>query len=193
VQTAVERNTWWLGLWLRGLRYTDWTNVKPACWWFTEADLASANPAQRQRTLNLRNALAPVALFDKAYDDLGIAPYVTGTKPGGTLPELNPGTRERRTLIVYNDEFRDTAVTIEVAVEVAGRVVATGRKELQVELGSHRDVPCAFDVPAASGGECALILRTFKGGSRTFEETRRFRLAGASGASRPASPVVDIE
>ncbi len=114
VQEAVARNTWWLGIWTRGMRYTNWTNVKPACWWFTESDLQSADPLQRQRTINLRNAYAPVALFDKEYDNLGIAPYVTGLTPGGTLPTVDAGATVNRTLILYNDEFRDTSVTVKI-------------------------------------------------------------------------------
>ena len=101
VQLAVARNTWWLGIWLRGLRYTNWTNVKPASYWIPEKD-----GFQGPRTVNLRNALAPVALFDKEYDDLGISPYVTGLQPGGVLPALPAGIRVTRTLVLYNDEFR---------------------------------------------------------------------------------------
>lgn len=187
IQATMERNTWWLGVWLRGLRYTNWTNVKPACWWFTEADLASDDPARRMRTLNLRNALAPVALFDKAYDDLGIAPFVTGTTPGGVLPEVTAGAEERRTLVVYNDEFRDTAVTIEVALRVGGEVVADGRKRLDVARGEHVDVPCRFQVPHRPGEELALVLRTYKRGQLTFEETRAFRIAGERREGKPAA------
>jgi hypothetical protein len=184
IQAVMERNTWWLGVWLRGLRYTDWTNVKPACWWFTDADLASDNPAQRQRTLNLRNALAPVALFDKAYDDLGISPYVTGTTPGGTLPTLAAGSEHRRTLVAYNDEFRDTRVTLEIALESAGQTIATARQEIDLELGTHRDLPYRLTVPADAGPEIAVVLRTYKRGRLTFEEPRRFNVTrGPSGTA----------
>lgn len=187
IQPIMERNTWWLGIWLRGLRYTDWTNVKPACWWFTDADLASDNPAQRQRTLNLRNALAPVALFDKAYDDLGITPYVTGTTPGGTLPTLAAGTEHRRTLIAYNDEFRDTAVTLEVSLQSAGQTLASACKKISLELGAHRDIPCRFTLPPLpEGSEFTLLLRTYKRGQLTFEEPRRFTIASSPPPARDA-------
>jgi hypothetical protein len=183
IQAIMERNTWWLGVWLRGLRYTQWTNVKPACWWFTDGDLASDDPARRQRTLNLRNALAPVALFDKAYDDLGIEPYVTGTTPGGRLPTITAGEEQKRMLVAYNDEFRDPHVTLEVQLQVDGKAVSTARKELELELGTHRDVPYRFQVPAAPGSELVLVLRTFKRGRLTFEEPRRFTILPAAGAS----------
>jgi hypothetical protein len=169
VQEAVARNTWWLGIWTRGMRYTGWTNVKPACWWFTESDLQSADPLVRQRSINLRNAYAPVALFDKEYDDLGIAPYVTDLTPGGTLPTVDAGATLNRTLILYNDEFRDTSVTIEVLVRSGDKVFARGTKTFEVPLGERIDIPCSFQVPYTGGREVDLVLRTSKGGAQTFE------------------------
>jgi len=194
-QPIMERNTWWLGIWLRGLRYTNWTNVKPACWWFTDADLASDNPAQRQRALNLRNALAPVALFDKAYDDLGITPYVTGTTPGGTLPALAAGSEQRRTLVAYNDEFRGTQVTLEVLLQSAGKTLASARKEIDLELGTHRDIPVRITVPDTVGAELALVLRTYKLGQLTFEEPRRFTITSSesSKATPTHQPLIAFE
>jgi len=194
-QVAVERNTWWLGLWLRGLRYTNWTNVKPACWWFTDKDLGSDNPAQRQRSLNLRNALAPVALFDKAYDDLGIEPYVTGLTPGGTLPALAAGSEQRRTLVAYNDEFRGTQVTLEVLLQSTGKTLASARQEIDLELGTHRDIPVRFTVPGTVGAEFALVLRTYKAGQLTFDEPRRFTVTSSetSKAAPTQQPLIAFE
>jgi hypothetical protein len=187
VQRAVERNTWWLGIWSRGMRYTNWTNWKPACWWFTSADLASENPAQRQRSLNLRNAYAPVALFDKAYDDLGITPYVTGTTPGGVLPTIKAGEKQERTLILYNDEFRDTTVTIEVFLKAGDQVYGQAQQTLVVPLGEHIEFPCTFTVPDTGGKTLELVLQTSKGGARKFEESRRFNVVGAAPTNTQAS------
>lgn len=191
VQRAVDRNTWWLGIWMRGLRYTNWTNVKPACWWFVDRDMASSDPAVRQRSINLRNALAPVALFDKTYDDLGIEPYVTDLTPGGRLPTLQTGRAEKRTFILYNDEFRDTHVQVEVEVLLAGRLVARGTRTMEVPLGEHREFAGTLPLPAAPDGvEIALVLRTSKGGVKKFEEVRRFIASGGDpmGARVEASP-----
>jgi len=179
----MERNTWWLGVWMRGLRRTGWTNVKPACWWFTEGDLASDDPAQRQRTINLRNALAPVALFDVGYDDLGISPFVTGTTPGGTLPALAAGSIAERELILYNDEFRGTDVDVSVRVIADGKVRAEGTARMSVGLGEHRALACRFVIPD-DAQELVLELRTAKGGEDRFMEQRRFRV----GAALPHGP-----
>jgi hypothetical protein len=183
----MERNKWWLGLWLRGLRRTGWTNVKPACWWFTEGDLASDDPARRQRTINLRNALAPVALFDRDYDDLGIAPFVTGSIPGGELPVLAGGARTERTLLLYNDEFSDRKIDIEVTVRMDDRAVARNRMTFEVEPGTHREIPCRVFVPEGPG-LLALEFKAFKGGVVRFEETRHFRVDFVPGSCAFAGP-----
>jgi hypothetical protein len=171
VQYAVERNIWWLGIWLRGLRYTGWTNVKPACFWFTDKE-KYAIAAE-----NLRNAYAPVALFDKEYDDLGLTPYVDGLKPGGTPPPLIGGVVVTRTLILYNDEFRDTAVRAEVELRLEDKEFARASANYTVPLGERIEIPLRFAVPPENGRRFDMILRTFKGGEKKFEETRRFRIA----------------
>ncbi len=173
VQYAVERNTWWLGIWTRGLRYTNWTNIKPACYWFAEKD-----GFQGPRAENLRNAFAPVALFDKHFDDLGLTPYVTGLEPGGTPPPLQGGVRANRTLVLYNDEFRDTAITAEVELLLEGKPFTKTSKQFTVALGEHIDIPLSFAVPPESGRKFTMVLRTYKGGRKTFEEARQFHIAG---------------
>jgi hypothetical protein len=168
-QYAVNRNIWWLGIWLRGLRYTNWTNVKPACYWFAlEDNFESA------RAVNMANAYAPVALFDKWYDDLGITPYVTGLEAGGTLPVWKGGAKPNRTLILYNDEFRGTSIDIEVVLRSDSVVYAQGTQTLEVPLGEHVDIPYSFQVPYLNGKEAELVLRTFKNGQLKFKEIRRF-------------------
>lgn len=179
VQTAIVRNTWWLGIWTRGLRYTNWTNVKPACYWF-----AAEDGFEGPRAENLRNAYAPVALFDKEYDDLGITPYVTGTTPGGVLPRVEAGAPFRRTLILYNDEFRGEIVRAEALLRTGGAVHARWTKQFRVGLGDHIQIPCSLRVPAVPGKTLEFVLRTYKDGVQKFEEIRRFMVvSGDSGAS----------
>lgn len=192
LQEAMERNTWWLGVWLRGLRYTNWTNVKPACWWFTDGDLASNDPAVRRRTLNLRNALAPVAAFDREYDDLGISPFVTGAKPGGRLPELQAGAKAERTFVVYNDEFSDRALELEIEWRDGSVVIDSVRQSLEVGLGMHREVRCRFDVPHCRSETLTLVRRVFKGGVLRFEEGSNFRVSADSSVRvvRPDARVI---
>lgn len=191
----VIRNRWWLCFWLRGLRYTDWTDARPACYWFAANDLAGRpsrgnDPGHVVRGQSLKNALAPVALFDKEYDDLGIAPYVgDGIRFVGRWPEIPAGSTQRRTLILYNDEFRDTAVTAEALVRIGDATHARGSITLEVPLGERREIACQFQAPNEPGKTMALVLRTKKGGKVRFEEERCFALGGSAQGARSSDAV----
>jgi hypothetical protein len=184
-QYAVARNVWWLGIWLRGLRYTNWTNVKPACFWFAEENFSS------QQAINMRNAYAPVALYDKYYDDLGIDPYVTGLEPVGTLPVWIAGSTARRMLVVYNDEFRGTRVKIEVLVRSGSKVYSQGTAVYTVPLGEHLDIPYEFEIPYLQDEAAELVLRTYKSDQCKFEEIRRFSVGYKDDAKEPV-PTSDL-
>lgn len=165
LQNALERCRWWIGIWQRGMRYVNFTDVRPACYFFVKDDLYS-----EQATL-LRNAYAPVALFDKEYDDLGIAPYTEGT-----LPALRAASREQRTLILYNDEFRDDIVKVIVLLKVNDSIKAAGEWKVCLKPGEHVEIPYVFNVPDCKGELLELILITEKNGVKKFEETRLFRI-----------------
>jgi hypothetical protein len=169
---------WWQGTWSRGLRYMNYTNIRPflMSWAWTDE--------QSDAKRNLVNSFAAVALFDKDYDDLGIAPLMQGQ-----LPEVNEGALLKRTLVLYNDEHRDTSVTVEVQVRCGSQVHASGKKTIQLPLGEHVDIPCSFQVPYAGGSQMDLVLMTYKGGVRKFEEARRFSVRGTGGGG-PSSPTV---
>lgn len=178
VQMNVERNTWWLGIWTRGMRYTNWTNVKPSCYWFTQQDLNSPDSLRKVRSINLRNAYAPIALFDKAYDDLGITPFVTGIIPGGTLPILSAGSNISRALVLYNDEFIGDEVKVNVILRSSGKIYAQGNATFKMAPGEHIDIQSDFQVPYISGQQMELIFRTYKFGKLKFEEGRTFKVIG---------------
>lgn len=169
-----ERNKWWMGIWMRGLRYTNWTDVRPACFWFAADDLENCDPKVRVRGENLRNAYAPVALFDKEYDDLGIRPFVWNLTPGGTFPGLQAGETAHRTLVIYNDEFSNREVTVELRLQADGNVLASATKTYKIELGEHFDIPYSFTVPETKGKLLELVLLTRKGNVKKFEETKNF-------------------
>lgn len=175
-----QRTIWWQGVWTRGMRYTDWAQIGPPVWRWARKESDSL------RASNLRNAFSPVAVFDKAYDELGIAPYVgTGHEFAGAWPEVDEGAWLDRVLVVYNDDFRDSGVRVSVTLEVDGAVVAKGEAPYEVGLGEHRDVPYRLQVPFHGGKSMKLLLRSYKGGQLRFEESRLFRLreTGRSGVS----------
>ncbi len=166
-----ERNIWWQGVWTRGMRATGWSYIAPAVFrWVSEQD-ASA-PQSRERIANIRHAFAPVALFDPAYDDLGIAPFVDGK-----LPTVRAGERVMRTLRLFNDEFRGEEIVTTVQLVAQGKTLATGQTQLRVPPGEYRELTCAFEVPHAAEFELVRIAR--KNGRERFREARTFRVEGA--------------
>ncbi len=72
---------WWQGTWIRGMRYMNFTDLRP----FTLRWAWTTGTDDRARQ-NLANSYAPVALFDKEYDRLGIIPI-----KDEKYPELHAG------------------------------------------------------------------------------------------------------
>ena len=166
---------WWHGTLSRGLRYTNYTNIRPflMSWAWTDEQ-----PDAKQ---NLINSFAPVALFDKDYDDLGVDPLMKGQ-----YPEVDGGAVLERTLVLYNDEYGDTSVTVEVEIRSGSKTHAAGKVTLELPLGEHVDIPCSFQVPYVGGSQMDMVLMTHKGGVKKFEEAKRFNVTdtGKSGTSQ---------
>lgn len=177
---SLMANKWNQGVWLRGLRYLGFTDVRPSVYTWARTEMDSP------RAVTLRNACAPVALFDKAYDELGAAPLRDGHPP-----EVQAGAWQERTLVLYNDEFANENVRLEVAVKCQGKVLATGQKECLVPLGEHHEIPCRFQVPFAGGELMELVLRAVKNGKIRFEENRPFRI-GSGGATGKSNERVEL-
>ena len=47
--------------------------------------------------------------------------------------------------------------------------------------GEHREIKATFRVPDTGGQNLQMLLRTFKRGALTFEETRQFQVGKAAG------------
>ena len=45
-------------------------------------------------------------------------------------PSLKAGSQEKRTLVLYNDEFSGTELTVEVQLVAGGRTYAVGKTRL---------------------------------------------------------------
>ena len=159
-----------LGFWLRGLRYVGFTDFRPAIYRWARKELSSP------RVQAIRNAYAPVALFDREYDDLDRRRFADGR-----LPQLAAGQAVERTLVLYNDEFRGTALEARVRLRAGGRLLAEAALTLEVPLGGRVEIPCRFVVP----GGCPrlqMVLAAAKDGRERFCEERVFDLtAGEAG------------
>jgi len=178
-----EENQWWMGTFVRGMRYVNFADIRPY-----RHDWAWLRSDMTPKIRNLKNSLSPVALFDKEYDNLGIDPLLYKNHP-----VVMAGDTLNRTLILYNDEFSDTVITIEVLIKSSEfhqalyhyhgekapkqKIVARGIKTYFVALGEHVDIPYSFEVPAMKEGfvdyiDVELIAR--KKGEVKFKEAKRF-------------------
>jgi hypothetical protein len=171
-----EENQWWHGLIVRGLRYLDFNDVRPYTFDWVVAD---TNFGLTAKEINLRNGLAPVALFDKDYDDLGLTVI-----RDLNYPSVDEGSTVNRTLVLYNDEFRDTNVSVKVLITSGGVTNATGQGVVGLALGYHKELPISFQAPYNGGTNMEMVLQTRKDGVLRFEEARVFKLTetGASGS-----------
>jgi len=162
---------WWHGTWCRGLRYINAAQMMPYTldWAWTADSISDVH-------YNLRNSFAPVALFDKDYDDLGID--VLRKKQ---YPVLKAGGTEIRNLILYNDCFSDETVQVEVRLESQGKLLANDIRNIKLPLGEHLEFKCEFSVPASDNGLIDLVLIARKNGKLTFREIRSFKIIPDAG------------
>lgn len=121
-----------------------------------------------------RNSFAPVAVFDKEADRqnrIGVPPLV-----------FQPKDTVRRTLVLYNDEFRGgTEITVHWTVEAADphgsptRSLSQGTSTVQVPYGEKREQVITFALPAQCEGArwLNLTLVAGKAGQERFQETTR--------------------
>ncbi len=167
-------NIWWQGTWTRGMRYVGLTDIRPYTLEWAIGDPTAAPVA------NVSNGFNPVALFDKDYDDLGIDPIANSV-----YPSIDEGTMANRTLVLYNDDWRDTTISVSVQIMSGTTVYATGQRTYTVPLGSHLEIPCSFQVPYVGGAAIDVVLTTSKGGTQRFSEAKHFNVRdlGANGTS----------
>lgn len=175
-----EKSRWWHGLMSRGLRYSGFSDIRPYTldWAWTTEQYAYGSTSPM--ALFLKNSFAPVALFDLEYDDLKADPIMNGI-----YPNIEEGKLITRNLALYNDEFRDTSVSVEINIKSNGITYASGTKTFSVPLGEHMDVPIAFQVPYAGGSNLEMELITKKNGAQKFKEIKIFKVKdmGLSGKS----------
>ena len=153
-----------MGLQTRGYRYANWFDIRPYNPHYT-GGLEPNGPKEEFEEAwdTIVKSFAPVAVFDKAYDELG---------PFPDPPVLRAREQAQRTLIVYNDSFQDEDVTLAWNVELAGKRIAGDERTLKIPLGEHTETAIVFTPPKA--GELTLTLVSRKRNQERFRDTKPF-------------------
>jgi hypothetical protein len=159
-------NAWWIGIWPRGLRYQNVAGIAPRVYY------AGTRISKAQEDLQ-RLAYHPIALFDIAYDKLGIAPY-----KDGALPELIAGETVTRDLVIYNDDLRDESVVTRVVLKLGAQEYAAGESTTKVPIAEHRELTATFQVPYEAGEILDVYYISLKDGKLRFREKKQFRIVG---------------
>ena len=105
---------------------------------------------------------------------VGNYPGVTVEKKMGTC-FLPSGRKVTRTIVAFNDEWRDTEVTIDWDVTADGEKVAGGKVKKDIPPGAGEEFEITFITPRVSRqSEIVLHLRSHKAGRETFREANCF-------------------
>jgi hypothetical protein len=153
-----------MGLQSRGYRLADWFDIRPynpSYAGFLRKE--GVRPDCREAYEIQVKSFAPIAVFDKDYDELGPFPQP---------PTLKAGASVQRTLIVYNDAFSEETVELRWQALLDGKSFAGQTSTLQIPLGGHTLVDIAFT--PAGPGKLRLDLASAKGGRLQFQDSRDF-------------------
>jgi len=153
-----------MGLQARGYRLADWFDIRPynpSYSGFLQKE--GVRPECLEAYEILVKSFAPIAVFDRDYDELGPFP-----KP----PTLKAGTPVQRKLIVYNDAFSGEAVELRWQAVLGDKPFAGQTRTLKIPVGGHEIVDIAFTPPAP--GEMRLDLASAKSGKGQFQDSRVF-------------------
>jgi len=153
-----------MGLQARGYRLADWFDIRPynpSYSGFLRKE--GVRPDCREAYDILVKSFAPIAVFDKDYDERGPFPQPPAVKAGAPV---------HRELIVYNDAFSEEAVELGWQAVLGAKPIAGDTRTLMIPLGGHTIVDITFTPPTP--GELHLDLRSAKGGKEQFRDSRVF-------------------
>jgi hypothetical protein len=119
----------------------------------------------------LQQGFGPVLVADQAYWEANKMSDSNGDWPA-SVPTLSTGATTQRTLLVFNDTFSGTAVTVIWefhAGSATGAIASSGTLNVDVPLGSMATTTINATAPS-SGSMGYLVLRAQKSGTTLFEE-----------------------
>ncbi|ROQ04633.1 glycosyl hydrolase family 2 [Rathayibacter sp. PhB93] len=128
------------------------------------------DPWDNEQIQLLQKAFNPVAVVDTEFWNANKLSDENGTWPV-VASELVKGSRATRTFSVFNDTLSGTGLTVTWALRggsASGSVLASGKADLNVPLGTVQQMPVSFTVPDT--GTVFLELSVTKGGKELYRD-----------------------
>jgi hypothetical protein len=119
----------------------------------------------------IQNANSPLLVADQDYWEANKMSNTNGDWPT-SVPSLTKGGNSSRTLLVFNDTFSGTAITVTWELHAdspTGTLTSNGSQDLMVPLGTMVTQSINITAPS-SGSKVYLVLRAKKNDSVAFEE-----------------------
>ena len=152
------------GLLTRAFRYTDYAYILP--YRMNWAWVWSRKPGwdmHKERDF-VKKSMAAVAVFDKEYDDL-YDDLLNLPSP----PVVQAGSKLKRTLLIYNDEFSGKEVEVIWKALVNNEVIDSGSFKEIIDLGYHTEKEIEISIPPdKSGKEMVLVLESRKNSKQKY-------------------------
>jgi Glycosyl hydrolases family 2, TIM barrel domain/Glycosyl hydrolases family 2, sugar binding domain/Glycosyl hydrolases family 2 len=120
----------------------------------------------------VQNGFNPVLVADQDYWEANKMSNNNGDWPT-SVPPMAAGSSASRTLLIFNDTFAGTAVSVTWEVQggsATGAIASMGTFNVDVPLGTMASHSINITAPA-SGSTFYLVLRAQKNGTTVFEET----------------------
>ena len=129
------------------------------------------NPWASPIIQRLQQGFSPVLVADQAYWEANKMSDSNGDWPV-SVPTVSTGQSTQRTLLVFNDTFAGTAITVTWefhAGSATGAIASSGTLDVDVPLGSMATTTINPTAPS-SGSMGYLVLRAQMNGTMLFEE-----------------------
>ncbi|MEP6655329.1 MAG: RICIN domain-containing protein, partial [Myxococcales bacterium] len=130
------------------------------------------DPWSNPIVMRIQRAFNPVLVADQAYWEANKMSNANGDWPI-SKPALAKNADAMRNLLIFNDTFAGTAITVTWELRAGsstGAVASMGTFMADVPLGSRVTHPITIHTPA-TGTSCVLVLRAQKDGSVLFDDT----------------------
>ena len=124
----------------------------------------------------LRDTNNPIAVFDKSYYETKILDW---------NPAYNENDLISRNFVIFNDEWENTEIDIQVNTRIGGVLTGTKRISVDVPLGNHIEQTITFRAPLVTyNRDVEVELCSYKNNIKRFSETYTYLIKN-NGLAQP--------